>query len=130
LKLKSAIALAYEQNVFWADVGGTKVGFLLASSPLATNSVKCTCGSRTWETTMTKAGDNNHLYVTLPAKSTYTDAVDDIMCAAGDITCDARVWSTSTAVITTDMTLSCFACQKSATTCTINDVLAGTGTDY
>lgn len=79
---------------------------------------------------MTRASGNNHMYVTLPAKSTYTDAVDDIMCAAGDVTCDARVWSTPVHSLTTDMTMSCYACQKSATSCTVNDVLAGTGTDY
>jgi hypothetical protein len=73
--------------------------------------------------------DNNHLFLTLPAKTAYTDAVDDVMCAAGDVTCDARVWSTSTTPLTTDMTMSCFACQKDATTCTVNDLPSGTGTD-
>jgi hypothetical protein len=70
------------------------------------------------------------MYLTLPAKSTYTDAVDDIMCAAGDVTCDARVWSTSTTVLTSDMTMSCFACHKmSSVACTVNDVAGGSGTD-
>jgi hypothetical protein len=73
--------------------------------------------------------DANHLSLLLPAKSDYSDAVDDEMCAAGDVTCDARVWSTNTATDTADMTMSCFACQSLSTTCTKVDSLDGTGTD-
>lgn len=44
------------------------------------------------------------------------------MCPTGDVTCEARVWSTTTTVLTADMDMSCFACEKmSSVSCATGD---------
>jgi hypothetical protein len=50
------------------------------------------------------------------------------MCATGDLTCEARFWSTGS-TSASDMTYSCFACEKSATTCANTVVTDSTAND-
>lgn len=43
------------------------------------------------------------------------------MCAAGDVTCEARYWSTGSGNVTA-MTYSCFACETGVTSTCVNTV--------
>jgi hypothetical protein len=124
-KIKTANPLAFEQVVMWQDATSSPVAFQLSSSTTPANSVKCNCGSRNWETILTKG--TNQLYMTLPAASVFTalgeTINDEVMCPTGDVTCEAREWSTTTTVLTADMDLSCFACEKmSSVSCATIDI--------
>lgn len=53
---------------------------------------------------------------TAPAGST-----SDVYCAAGDLVCELREWTSGTKTDTADMTGSCFSCTKGDTTCAKTD---------
>lgn len=82
---------------------------------------------------MTKQDSNKQMLMTLPTKSVLQATQDatlpdgELMCATGDVTCEARFWSTGSSSAN-DMTYSCFACDKSATTCA-NTVVTDSGTN-
>lgn len=67
------------------------------------------------------------MYLTLPAASVFTalgeTITDEVMCPTGDLNCEARLWSTTTTVLTADMDMSCFACEKmSSVSCALTDI--------
>jgi hypothetical protein len=120
--MKSPVPLAVGQFVRWEDItsGGAK-NFQLAAN-LPANSVKCTCGSVSWTTTLARGTSDVHLQLTMPtlAEAGITDTSDtptQVICAAGDLSCKARAWSSGAGVVT-EATLTCYACDSASSTCT------------
>jgi hypothetical protein len=107
--MKSPVPLAEGQYVFWLDVTPSK-NFQLAGSSLPAGSVTCTCGTNTWATTLTVAGDKSFLKLKLPARA--TGATTAVVCAKGDLSCKVNEWSSGAGVVT-EMTATCFACDSS-----------------
>lgn len=120
--MKSPVPLAAGQFVRWDDItsGGAK-NFQLAAN-LPANSVKCTCGSVSWTTTMARGASDRYLQLTMPtlAEAGITDTSDtptQVICAAGDLSCKARAWSSGAGVVT-EATLTCYACDSASSSCT------------
>jgi hypothetical protein len=120
--MKSPVPLAVGQFVRWADItsAGAK-NFQLAAN-LPANSVKCTCGSVSWTTTMARGTSDVHLQLTMPtlAEAGITDTSDtptQVICAAGDLSCKARAWSSGAGVVT-EATMTCYACDSANAACT------------
>jgi hypothetical protein len=106
--MKSPVALAEGQYVFWLDT--TAKNFQLSGSSLPAGSVTCTCGTNTWATTLTVAADKSFLKLKLPNRA--TGATSAVVCAKGDLSCKANEWSTGAGAVT-EMTATCFACDSS-----------------
>lgn len=121
LTIKSPVALAAEQNLLWEEKTGTPVNWQLSASTPA-NSVKCTCGSTSFTTLLTRVS-NTVLKIVLPAKG--TDATE-VKCAKGSISCVVREWTTGSSSVT-DMTASCYVCDKGNGACTSTESAADPG---
>jgi hypothetical protein len=64
---------------------------------------------------MAKEDSSKRLRLTMPAAA--SGATSQVICAAGDISCKVREWSSSSSTVT-EMTASCYACDNQATACT------------
>ena len=106
--IKSPVPLAAGQFIMWEET--TAVNFQITApangANFAANNVQCTCGSYTWAATFTKAAATR-LKVVMPAAA--NGATSEVICAAGDVSCKIRDWSTTSATDTADMTASCYA---------------------
>jgi len=111
LSMKSPVDLAAGQHIVWEHA---TLAFALAGA-LPANSVTCTCGTRTWATTLTKEGTDKRLRLTLPASGSTTTAVT---CVAGDVVCKAREWTSSSTVVAEMTDATCFACDAAGSDCT------------
>lgn len=114
--IKSPVPLAAGQFVFWEEVTGTPVTFKPSSIPAG--SVSCTCGTYTWAATFAKeniTGTNDRMKLTMPAAA--TGATSAVICAAGDLSCKARAWSSGAGVVT-EATITCYACDSASSSCT------------
>lgn len=114
LSMKSPVDLAAGQHIVWEHAS---LAFALAGA-LPANSVTCTCGTRTWATTLTKEGTDKRLRLTLPASGSTTTAVT---CVAGDVVCKAREWSSSSTDVAEMTDATCFACDAAGSDCTKAD---------
>lgn len=97
------------------------------SGALPANSVECTCGTYSWTTTLTASDSNKRLQLTIPDKT--ATATSEVICAAGDLSCKAREWSTGSSTVT-EMTAGCWACDSASSTCTSAEsaaALSGSG---
>jgi len=110
--MKSPVPLAAAQFVFWEDKTNA---LAFAVGTIQANSVRCTCGTRSWNTVLTKESAGKRLKLTLPASLTPTTT--EVVCDKGDLSCKVREWSHSGATVA-DMTATCFACDSASGSCT------------
>jgi hypothetical protein len=110
--MKLPVPLAAAQFAVWEDSTAAKTFGLAGALPA--NSVECTCGTKTWTTTLAKESSDKRLKLTVPASGSTTT---EVTCAKGDLSCKAREWSSSASDIA-EMTATCFACDSASASCT------------
>jgi hypothetical protein len=117
--MKSPVDLAAGQYVFWEDKGQALTFALDGAIPA--KSVKCTCGTNSFETTLSSENGGKSLRLTLPASGS---TLTDVTCVKGDLSCKVRAWKSSATVVA-EMTATCFACDSASGTCASADSAVG-----
>jgi len=112
--MKSPVALCAAQGVLWEDITSGGVKNWQLSGTIPASSVKCTCGTHSWSTTLTKLNSGARLQLVMPASA--SGATTEVICDKGDLSCKVQEWSSGSGAVT-EMTASCYACDSGDDDC-------------